>query len=112
MKSVFFKKYETKVKVGRLSQIQFDQFKDYISHYKSGQEETENFLAFYSNNQVRYWSKLIVSCNFFYQVIEMDEEQVEEIVDTEDIFSKFQMFYGDADSFFCYSCNKAHIFSH
>merc|ERR1719427_1030579 len=38
MKSLFFKKYQSKTKEGKLSQQQFDQFLDYLGHYKAGQE--------------------------------------------------------------------------
>merc|ERR1719427_1874213 len=95
MKSLFFKKYQSKTKGGKLSQQQFDQFLDYLGHYKAGQEETENFLAFYSNKKA----------------IKLDESQVEEVQDTESLFCRFKMFYGEADPAKCDWCNKFHFFS-
>ena len=59
MKSLFYQKYENKMKGVKLSQHQFEKFQDYLAHYKAGQDETENFLAFYSNKKVgSYWDIL------------------------------------------------------
>ena len=59
MKSLFYQKYENKMKGVKLSQHQFEKFQDYLNHYKAGQDETENFLAFYSNKKVgSYWDIL------------------------------------------------------
>ena len=49
MKSLYYKKYEKKMAGGELSQKLFDHFEDYMVQVKSGKEEMENFLAFYSN---------------------------------------------------------------
>ena len=56
MKSLYYKKYERKMTGENLSQKLFEQFQDYMVHVKSGQEETENFLAFYCNKVGIYFS--------------------------------------------------------
>ena len=47
MKSLFYKKYAKNLGSRKASQQEFDDFKFYLSHYKTGQEETMNFLSFY-----------------------------------------------------------------
>ena len=47
MKSLFYKKYAKNLGVKKASQQEFDEFKSYLSHYKTGQEETMNFLSYY-----------------------------------------------------------------
>ena len=41
----------------------------------------------------------------------LDEMQVEEVGDTEHLFSRFRMFYGRPDPAKCSSCDAHHLFS-
>ena len=52
MKSLFYKKYARNLGAKKASQHEFDDFRAYLSHYKTGQEETLNFLSFYK--EVRF----------------------------------------------------------
>ena len=56
VKNLYFKKYESKMSGEKLSQGRFEDFKYFMKHVKTGQEETENFLSFYSN------SVLLITC--------------------------------------------------
>ena len=49
MKSLYFEKYKSKVEGEETSKRRFRDFQYFIKHVKNGQEETENFLSFYSN---------------------------------------------------------------
>ena len=48
MKNLFFKKYEGQMSGEKISQKQFQEFQFFMKHVKAGQEETKNFLSFYS----------------------------------------------------------------
>jgi len=94
MKSLYFERYQSKMKGEQLSQGLFEDFQYFMKHVNSGQEETENFLSFYSNKAVM-----------------MDEVQVDEVSDTENMFSSFKVFYGKSDVAKCTSCDTYHLFS-
>jgi len=79
---------------GRVTQEQFDKFSDYLTHYKLGLEETENFLNFYRNKQET----------------QLDETQAEEIVDMEKLFTAYHAKFGRGDESFCDWCQKSHFF--
>ena len=56
MKKLFVHKYNKKLglKKAPQDQQQVEEFLTYLGHYKTGQEETGNFLAFYNSRKVRY----------------------------------------------------------
>jgi len=94
MKKLFVHKYNKKLGVKKAPQDQqeVDYFLTYLAHYKTGQEETGNFLAFYNPRK------------------ELKLEQVKEVVDMENQFSTFSTYYGEAEGFFCKDCWKKHKF--
>jgi len=94
MKSLYFEKYKSKMKGEEISQGLFEDFQYFMKHVNNGQEETENFLSFYSNKAVM-----------------MDDVQVDEVSDTENMFSSFKVFYGKSDVAKCTSCGTYHLFS-
>jgi len=92
MKSVFFTKFRKKLGLRKASPGDVKAFKTYIGHYKGGLEETSNFLSYYNPSK------------------ELVEEQVKEVVDLENQFSTFSMYYGEAEDFFCKLCMERHKF--
>jgi len=94
MKSVFFSKFNRKLKVGnkKASEADFKAFKIYIGHFKGGLEETTNFLSYYNPRK------------------ELAEEQVKEVVDLENQFSTFSTYYGEAEDVYCEQCMERHKF--
>merc|ERR1719318_2422848 len=92
MKSLFYKKYARNLGSRKASQQEFDDFKFYLSHYKTGQEETMNFLSFYQEN------------------VMLDGEQTDEVMDIENQYSTFSSYYGPAETTFCSVCDKKHKF--
>merc|ERR1719318_894544 len=92
MKSLFYKKYAKNLGSRKASQQEFNDFKFYLSHYKTGQEETMNFLSFYQEN------------------VMLDGEQTDEVMDIENQYSTFSSYYGPAETTFCSVCDKKHKF--
>jgi len=96
MKTVFFNKFNKShgaLKTAPEEQVQnsIEDFKSYISHYKTAQEETADFLSYYDN-------KCLL------------ERLVLEVRDTEEQFSRFLDCYGPPDSFWCEPCGRKHKF--
>jgi len=92
MKSLFYKKYARNLGAKKASQHEFDDFRAYLSHYKTGQEETLNFLSFYKEN------------------VTLDSEQTDEVMDIENQYSTFSNYYGQAETTFCSVCVTKHKF--
>merc|ERR1719431_516132 len=94
MKKLFVHKFNKKLdsKKAPLDHQDVDEFQTYLGHYKTGQEETGDFLAFYNPRK------------------ELKLEQVKEVVDMESQFSTFSTYYGEAEGFFCKDCWKMHKF--
>jgi len=94
MKKLFVHKFNKKLGLKKAPQDQqeVDEFLTYLGHYKTGQEETGNFLAFYNSRK------------------ELKLEQVKEVVDMENQFSTFSTYYGEAEGYFCKDCWKEHKF--
>ena len=61
MKKLFVHKYNKKLGLKKAPQDhqEVDDFLTYLAHYKTGQEETGNFLAFYNSRKVKF----ILNCN-------------------------------------------------
>jgi len=96
MKTVFFNKFNKShgaLKTAPEEQVQnsIEDFKSYISHYKTAQEETADFLSYYDNKCLLEWLVL-------------------EVRDTEEQFSRFLDCYGSPDSFWCDPCGRKHKF--
>ena len=49
MKNLYYKNYQGQMTGKKISQKQFQEFQIFMKHVKAGQEETKNFLSFYSN---------------------------------------------------------------
>merc|ERR1712192_74523 len=94
MKKVFVHKFNNKLgstkSKGR--QAELDDFQTYLGHYKTGQEETKNFLTYYNSRK------------------ELNLDQVKEVIDVENQYSTFTNYYGEAGDLFCKDCNKRHKF--
>eukprot|EP00092_Neocalanus_flemingeri_P034138 GFUD01037125.1.p1 GENE.GFUD01037125.1~~GFUD01037125.1.p1 ORF type:complete len:900 (-),score=247.85 GFUD01037125.1:144-2474(-) len=92
MKSLFYKKYARNLGVKKASQKDFDDFRSYLSHYKTGHEETLHFLSYYKQN------------------VTLDCDQTDEVMDIENQYSTFASYYGKAETTFCSVCNTKHKF--
>jgi len=92
MKSLFYKKYAKNLGLNKASQEEFDEFKSYLRHYKTGQDETRDFLSFYQKE------------------VMLDIGQTYEVMDMENQYSTFFNYYGAAESTFCSVCDKKHKF--
>ena len=94
MKHVFAVKFKqilgnTKSVVEEKSAVK--DFQSYIRHYKTAQEETQNFLEYYDMKG-------------------LPEMVTQEVTDIENQFSTFQNYYGQPDNFPCKPCGRSHKF--
>jgi len=94
MKKLFVHKFNKSIssKKAPHEKQEQDEFLTYLGHYKTGQEETANFLAFYNSRK------------------ELELDQVKEVVDLESQFSTFSNYYGEPQGYFCKDCRKEHKF--
>merc|ERR1712142_1028795 len=91
MRSLYYSNFESRTKRKKNLQSDFDDFHNFINHCKTLQEESENFLAFYSRKKV----------------LMLEEKQAEEIVDMERVASNYRKYYGAPDSIKCdISCQQ------